>query len=563
MSRLRPRSSAPSQAKRAAALASTEPLRSPAANSVCGTGEIGLGGGPPQPHLLDEPGVGQARVARLDVGPDRHQLRVGLGRRRREPCLALERGLDGSRGGEPGVGRGTRHGVAIVERSVGRVEELLGLLELPGAHRLPHDRRQLPLARALYDLVVLEAGGRTFAEQARFPGPDDPGSPQIVVRLSGLVLEQVEEPAPVRRPGPWLGSHRCRAKVGVGDLRPLQRRLCRVGCIRLVGANPALGRVPDGGQAAGPGALGDEPGKFRRARIAVVLGRGLVRPDRSPGIERDLRRRQFGRQRLARDGLVDRCRRLERVPRREALVRPAIGEEAAVEPGVGGLVEDDERIGVVGDLDPAGRRVVAPRVARGRAADRLGHDERPLCDPWQADLLRQDREAALEQAADSLAPGRIVGPGSDADGERLAIEFDEARRLGVVVWPLRDEVGEEAERLGEPAAREDRPSGIVGRRLTDVAGLDLDRVAGREDDGHAAARRGVAGKGPRPERHEAGADANLPGRRSAWVRDVEGEGERPRRARRKTSAEVDPEERPIGLGGGDADPGAAAPGARS
>ena len=114
-----------------------------------------------------------------------------------------------------------------------------------------------------------------------------------------------------------------------------------------------------------------------------------------------------------------------RVARREPLTRPAIGQEAAVEPGVGRLVEHDERrrrstrsrsCWLVGSKRPAN--------PLGVAADRLLDDERPATVQAAPMSLRQRRQARREQGLDPLRPRRVVRPGAERDRDRVAVDRD-------------------------------------------------------------------------------------------------------------------------------------------
>ena len=183
-------------------------------------------------------------------------------------------------------------------------------------------------------------GARVEQRQVRRAG--DPGAPQVVVGRVGPSLEQVEQAAPVGRSVPALG------------------RSVR----RLVGQR-AVGRVgPDRAQAVVTGSLGDGRGKGGSGGVGVVLLQRLLGPDRAPAVERDAGRLELVGQLRRLDLELQVGRHLVGVVRRERLVRPAIGQQGAVEPAVGGLVEDHEVVGVVGDLDVAGRRVEQARHSR-------------------------------------------------------------------------------------------------------------------------------------------------------------------------------------------------------
>ena len=102
------------------------------------------------------------------------------------------------------------------------------------------------------------------------------------------------------------------------------------------------------------------------------------------------------------------------VVRGERLVRPAVGEQPAVEPGVGGFMEDHEVVGVVGDIDLAERRVEQPGVAAGRPADGLVDDQparRGQASPIRSERsgrARATRPPTRSDQAASSAHERIV-----------------------------------------------------------------------------------------------------------------------------------------------------------
>jgi hypothetical protein len=119
--------------------------------------------------------------------------------------------------------------------------------------------------------------------------------------------------------------------------------------------------------------------------------------------------------------------------------------------------------------------------------------------PRQPDRAGEDGDALLDEAAGPLGPGRVVGPGADRHVERPATDLDGPRRRRERAGPVGDEVGEERQRLGERAGREDRPALAVGRRLAELVRAGVDRVARREHDRDGAAGHPLAGVCPRPE----------------------------------------------------------------
>ncbi len=124
-------------------------------------------------------------------------------------------------------------------------------------------------------------------------------------------------------------------------------------------------------------------------------------------------------------------------------------------------------------------------------------------------------------------------------------------------WPddpeWAERVGTLLERGRQRATREDRPAVGVDGRLAKLLGLDVDVEALGKDDRDVAAGGLLGCVRPGRERDEALPDPRLSGRGAARIRDVERQLERPIRAGRQAPAEVDAEERVIGLGGLDGD----------
>ena len=270
------------------------------------------------------------------------------------------------------------------------------LVEPPGAHRIAQRPRQQPVPGLLDHLVVLGPCRATGVEQRQVRVARDPLPPQVVVGDAGPFLEEVEQGTPVGRPVDGLGRGRA-AAGGAG-----RRRVA--GHDRLVRTDLARGVGPDRAQAVGTGTLGDRAGEGEGRRVGVVLGLLVLAADGAPRVERDAGRLELRGQGVGAGLDLEFLGGLEAVVRRERLVRPAVGEQSAVEPGVRRFVEDDEIAGVVGHLDLAERRIEQPGVPAGAPADRLVEGETALARPGQTDLLGEDGEAARDQAADPVGP---------------------------------------------------------------------------------------------------------------------------------------------------------------
>ncbi len=243
----------------------------------------------------------------------------------------------------------------------------------------------------------------------------------------------------------------------------------------------------------------------------------------------------------------ERLGRLEPVVRREPLVGPAIGQQRAVEPGVRRLVEDDEVVGVVGDLDGARGRVEQAGVAAGRTADRLAHGQAAVARPRHPDLLREDRQPLDHQVADALRPCRVVRPRLDRQRDRVRPDVGAGLPIDVRARPIGHEIGEEGQRRRELAGLEGGDAVGADGRLRDLARLDLDLVAGREDDPDRASGRRVGRKGPDRERRQRRPDPEVTGRGPARVDHVEDEPVCRRLAAVEPRREVELEER-VGRG---------------
>ena len=262
-------------------LASTDSRRSPTWKASAARVRSSSGFAHHRPACSTIPGSGQASVPGPRVRVDRHQLGVGFGGGRCEPCITLERRLQRAGHAKACAGGRRLDRIAIVERPIRGFEELCRLLELPGAQRLADDRWQLPLPCPRDDVVVLASRSGPLAEQGRLLRANDPGTPQVVVRPAGLILEQVEQAAPVRRSGARV-CHPFGAVARPVHSAATRRAHARWSDLRLVSADAAPGRFPRARQPVQTGPLGDQPCELRRRRVAVVLLGSLVRPDRAP-----------------------------------------------------------------------------------------------------------------------------------------------------------------------------------------------------------------------------------------------------------------------------------------
>ena len=132
------------------------------------------------------------------------------------------------------------------------------------------------------------------------------------------------------------------------------------------------------------------------------------------------------------------------------------------------------------------------------------------------------------------------------------------RSIHVGARPVGDEIGEELERLVQPAGLVDRAALVVDRRRGQVAGLDADRVVLREDDRDTATGRLVRRVRPHGERGERITDADVAGARPAGVLQVERQAVLRGLAAEQPPPEVDPQQRVVIVPARGADRGAAA-----
>ena len=278
------------------------------------------------------------------------------------------------------------------------------------------------------------------------------------------------------------------------------------------------------------GPLGDLPGEREGRGVGVVVGRrvgGFIDAGGEPGVERDARRAKLVGQLVPDDLRLEPRAGLEGVVRRERLVGPAVGQQRTVEPGVGGLVEDHERIGVVGDLDPVVGRVEEAGVTAGAPADGLLDDERLVTPPGEPGELAENRQGVLEQRADPFRPVGVIRPGADRHVGGRAAHLGAEVGLRVGTRPIGHEVGEELGRVGQLFRGVDGPAGVVGRRRRQLARLHLDGVALGEDDAHGPASDPVRiAVAPDRERHERRAHPDLAGGGATRIGQVEREPER-------------------------------------
>ena len=159
----------------------------------------------------------------------------------------------------------------------------------------------------------------------------------------------------------------------------------------------------------------------------------------------------------------------------------------------------------------------------------------------------QQRERPLDQPEHAVPPCRVVRPRPDEDRGRAVRQGDLVRRLDRRPDTVRDDVGDELERLVERAARPLLLARPGRRRPAQRAAPDRDVVAGRDPHGHGCA--GGVGRRERPggEAHDRRRDPDRPVRRAARVDDVERERQVRRLARGEVGAEVDLQVRVVRL----------------
>ena len=421
---------------------------------------------------------------------------------------------------------------ALVEDPRRGVEQRRGRVEPPGPHGVADRPRQLPVPGRGDHRVVASAGGLPRVEQRQVGRAGHPGPPQVVERAATRARRagRAARASPAhRRPSPGA--------VGLG------RRRTAGGWY----APTCAGRVrPDRPEPVGAGALGDRPGQRQGGRVGVVLGGARLAPDGAPALSGILAASSAGVSASPLALTLSCGRDRQAVVRGERLVRPAIGQQAAVEPGVGGLVEDHEVVGVVGDLDRALARIEQPGVATGRPADRLLDGQAAGPRPGQADLVGQHRQRAAHQVADPGGPRRVVRPRPDREADPASRRPPATRsvRCRRPAGRRRDRRRRHSGRSSLPVWKIVRPVGVHDRR-GDRARLDLDLEAGREDDLDRAPGRAVGGERPDRERHERVADPDVAGRRATRVDEVEDQPVAGGLAAEQALAEVQPEERVV------------------
>ena len=305
-------------------------------------------------------------------------------------------------------------------------------------------------------------------------------------------LEEVQQATPVRWPLDrlWLAGQLADGR------RPTRAHRW------LVGPGAVGGIRPDGLQGRVAGACRDGPCKGQRRGVGVVLGRGRLAANAAPGVERDPGLLQFRRELVAAGLDLQRPRHVESIVGSERFARPAIGQERPVEPGVRRLVQDHKVVRVVRDLDEARARVEQPRVATSGAADRLLDDEPASASPGQADPLGEERQGAVDEAADAVGPGLVFGPRPDGQRDRCVPHRRRHRPLGVRARSVADEIREERERLAELAGLVNDVAGGVRGRRRDGTGLHLRLETRREHDPDGTAQCRVRGERPDRERRE-------------------------------------------------------------
>ena len=450
--------------------------------------------------------------------------RVGLGARAGHRP-GLEQRAHRGRQHEPVADRQLLQRVALGEHRAAVRHQLHRGVELPGAQRVANRPRKDPAAGKRERPGVGRPRRVPSVQERRFVVPDHPRSPQVGEPTAGLRLQQVQEAPPVRRSGNGLWRR--------ADLRAARRDQ------RLVRPDPGPGVRPDPLQRRVAGALGDRLRHNHARGKPVSLDRGVRRAVAGPGVERD---RGLG------DGLgQDGTRALDlhrlggpvRIEGRETLVRPSVGEQPAVEPAVGRLVDHDQRPGPVGDLDPALAAVEQPGVSTVVPAHGLLDDERTDVRPGDADVTAQGRERVPEQEPDPRGPTGIVLPRLEGEPDGLWTRGHSERRGLVDRRPLPRDEGVERERAREGPGLQHRAPIGGGAPPVEAAALHRHVVAGREPDADRAPPGTVGGKRPDGEHGEARADAHLALGRATGIGEVEGQAERVGGAAVETRPEAD------------------------
>ena len=274
-----------------------------------------------------------------------------------------------------------------------RHEQLAAVLELPRPQRVADDPRQRASRRRGAASRAYEARARRACVEGRRLGRavGPRSANRSSTRGRRAVLDQVEQP---RQSGAPAGAPVSSAAAGP----------------------PAAGTRPAGSRIAcqtrrerlGPGSLGERAASSSDAAYAAPAAPRSALSGRRHALS--------GTGRLEAQRLGELAGDLCFTPsafaacwayqRREPLARPAVGDEAAVEPRVGGLVEDDGVVAAVRDLDPLGWPGRTGR--RSRRASRLtaswttsGSVVRPRA---RRSPSPSTGRAARQQLADALAP---------------------------------------------------------------------------------------------------------------------------------------------------------------
>ena len=146
-----------------------------------------------------------------------------------------------------------------------------------------------------------------------------------------------------------------------------------------------------------------------------------------------------------------------------------------------------------------------------------------------------------------MPQARVLLPVPDGKPHRYVGHGRLDRSIHVGARPVGDEIGEELERLVQPAGLVDRAALVVDRRRGQVPGLDADRVVLREDDRDTATGRLVRRVRPHGERGERITDADVAGARPAGVLQVERQAVLRGLAAEQPPPEVDPQQRVVAV----------------
>ena len=232
------------------------PARSPVGEGVARLGQIGLGRRPHSPRAWSGVGLGRSRRGRRRrsarstsssavASPGRGGEAVG-------PSRMRSAGWPGRQAG--GCRRRLDLGAPVEDRARRRPSSAVAVVELPGTQRVADRPRQAPVPRGLDHRVVARraprAGRRAAAGRCREPPRSATGRRRCPV----VRLEQIQQPAPIRRPVDRLGLHR-------GGCRAVRDR-------RLVGAGPGGRSAQTALQPVLPGPLRDRSARTSEAAYA-------------------------------------------------------------------------------------------------------------------------------------------------------------------------------------------------------------------------------------------------------------------------------------------------------